>query len=1316
MGWRVATDIGGTFTDLAAVGPDGRLVLAKAPTTYPDFERGVLAALRRAGREAAPGAGAPGAEGALPVASFVHGTTLVINALTERRGVRTGLLTTAGFRDVLAIGRGNRPDLFNYGYRKPEPFVPRPLRLEARERLDPSGAVLEPLAEDDVRAAARAFREAGVQAVAVCFLHSYANPEHERRAGAILAEELPGAEITLSHAITREWREYERTSTAVLNAYVQPAVARYLDRLDRALPPGARRLLMHSAGGSMTFARGREAPITLVESGPVGGVLGALALGRALGEENVITLDVGGTTVKTALIEGGRLAVTTDYAIERTPQSAGYPIRVPVVDVVELGAGGGSVAWLDETGVLRVGPRSAGADPGPACYGRGGTEPTVTDAHLLAGRIDPERFLGGEMPLAPERARAALAPLVRALGLGEAEVARGILRLADAQMASALHLISVRRGYDPREYTLVAFGGAGPLHAAALGRDLRVKQVVVPPAPAHFSAWGMLQTDLRWDAVRTYLAPLEPDRAAELDAVFAALEAEARRGLTDQGIPPDRVVLAREAECRYAGQEHTVTVAVPARLDAAAVAALVEAFGREHQRRYTFDLPEMPVELVTARVTGHGLVDKPRLEPLAAPGGAGAAGAGPGSERRAAAARTGERDVDFLEAGVHRAAIYDRSRLEPGATVDGPAVVEEAASVTVVPPGCRCTVDPWGNLVLRFDAGGEDQRVTGPGAAERDDPFTLEVIKHGLAAAADEMFVTLGKSSMSPIIYEVLDYACGITDGAGRLVRQSSGITGFLASLTLTVQHVLRKFGPDGFAPGDVVLTNDPYEGGGLHLSDVAVVVPVFAAGRLVAFTVDVAHWTDLGGKDLGSWSADAGEIFQEGLRFPAVKAWEAGRPNAALLDLIRANVRTPEASLTDLFAQVAAARAGARRIEALAAKYGVAALEAAARDLLERGRARALQNLAELAARAGGTWEAEDCLDDNGLTADPVPVRVRVTITPERFVVDYTGSSPAVAGSVNCPRGSAVAAARNIFIALTDPHAPPNEGTFAPVEVVVPDGTVFSAVFPTPVSTYWESSALAEDLIWKALAPRVPHRLTAGHYLSVCSVGLGGLDDRTGRPFYLLEPTPGGWGAAADRDGTSALICSGDGETYTLPVEVAEARYPVRIRRFALNTEPGGAGRFRGGLGCVREYEFLNSAGFISAHFGRHKFPPWGVEGGRPGTPNRVEVVRRGEAEPCLVAGKLHRFPLARGDVVRLITGCGGGWGDPRDRDPARVAADVRDGLLTPEQARELYGGGKAGHRPAPPGASPAAKTWPSTWSWPAARRPGTPVAGRRS
>ena len=686
---RVATDIGGTFTDLVWIDEQtGELGISKASTTPHDLAQGVLDTVAGAGVSLAA------------VSEFVHGTTVVINALTERNGARTALVTTAGFRDVLEIGRGNRPDMYNLVSRKPEPFVPRRHRFEVRERVDRHGTVLTPLQLDDVAPVAEACRAAGIEAVAVCFLHGYAHPAHERAVGARLAELLPGVPVTLSSDVTREWREYERSSTAVLNAYVQPRVERYLDELQQRLAAGglARPLhLMQSSAGTASLAAARARPITMVESGPAGGIVGAARIGVRIGEPNVIYLDIGGTTAKCSLILDGQVATTTEYRIDWRPDFAGYPVMVPVVDIVEIGAGGGSIAWVDAGGSIRVGPQSAGADPGPACYERGGTRPTVTDAKLVAGVLDAEYFLGGALTVSRAAAERALAELGAPLGLSPAALANGIIRLVNANMINALKLVSVRRGHDPRDFVLVVGGGGGAMHAAALGAELQVRAVVVPPHSGVFSAWGMSMTAPRFDVVQTRIARLGATgaTAADLTALFEALEAEAAAAVVDEGIAPRVVACERAADMRYVGQEHAVRVPVAPGPGPVDLAAIERDFHAAHLQKYTFELQGDPVEIVTYHVTAFGPAP---AEPASAaapdPAGAPSPSAVPQPKSR--------RPVDFDVDGVHDTPVYERSALTPGAVLAGPLVVEEPTTTTLVHPGQTLTADAFGNLVIRF--------------------------------------------------------------------------------------------------------------------------------------------------------------------------------------------------------------------------------------------------------------------------------------------------------------------------------------------------------------------------------------------------------------------------------------------------------------------------------------------------------------------------------------------------------------------------------------------------------------------------------------
>lgn len=550
------------------------------------------------------------------------------------------------------------------------------------------------------------------------------------------------------------------------------------------------------------------------------------------------------------------------------------------------------------------------------------------------------------------------------------------------------------------------------------------------------------------------------------------------------------------------------------------------------------------------------------------------------------------------------------------------------------------------------------------------DPFTLEVIKSFLLAVGDEMFAAQQRTSMSPIVYEVLDFAAGMTDAHGNMITQGNGVTMFLATLSGTVRDILRRFEGE-IEPGDVFMANDPYRGGGTHLCDVAIVMPVFAEQRLVGFVGNKAHWTEVGGKDPGSYTTDATEIYQEGLQLPAVKLYSRDRLNQALVDVLEANVRLPRMTLGDMWSGIAACRVGQRRLVELCERFGAATVTRAMERILDEADARAR---AELAKLPQGVFRAEEMIDDDGMGNGPLRVCVRVEISDGRFVCDFTGSARQTRGPINSTAAGLEAAVRVIYLAVTSPTAPVSDGAFRALEVVCPPGTVFTAERPAPVSIYWESQLFVIDLVWKALAPHLPERLPAGHFLSVCGTNIGGRDPDSGELYVMVEPQAGGWGAARGSDGQRGQFCVADGETFVIPLEIAEARYPVRARRYEFHAEPGGAGRWRGGNGIVREFEILSDEGWVTATLGRHHYPPWGLAGGSDGTTNRIEILS-GEGDVLERRGKTARHPLTRGQVLRLVTGTGGGYGDPRDRPPEKVAADVADGYVTAAAARDLYG-----------------------------------------
>ena len=686
---RVATDVGGTFTDLVYFEHDpstGQQCIrtAKVDTTPPNFAQGLLDVLEKAEVDLAH------------IDFLAHGTTVVINALTERRGVKTGLITTQGFRDVLEIARANRPDYFNLKWVKPTPFVPRYLRCEVGGRLHADGREREPLALDGLPQILAAFRADGVQAIAVCLLHAYANPAHEQAVLDAIQQQWPQVSAVASHQITREWREYERTSTSVLSAYVQPIAARYLDDLDAGLRSKGYRAplyIMQSNCGVDTLAHARQIPISMVESGPASGFWAAAELGRLLDEPNLLALDIGGTTAKCSLVRNGQVSIKTDYWIERNLTEAGYPIMVPVVDLVEIGNGGGSIAWVDAFDKLHVGPESAGARPGPAAYGNGGTQVTTTDANLVLGRINPDYFCGGALVADMAAVHRAFATLSERLGLPATEIARGIVRVANDNMVNALKLVSLSRGHDPRDFTLVAFGGGGAMHAVALAQELGIGKVIVPRAASVFSAWGMTMSDLRRDLfVNRFVDTARDGALDQAQAFLGELMLQARTQFDDDAIGAGPVALQVYCKLRYQNQEHAVEVLLgPDETIEAHWATIAQRFHQLYEQRYTYRL-QAPLEIVGFHLVAVAEVGKLSLQALPVEG------------RRLESARKGQRPVDFALEGIHDAMVYDYAALEPQMRFNGPAIIEDSGTTVVIHPGNQVLVDAFGNLHISLVA------------------------------------------------------------------------------------------------------------------------------------------------------------------------------------------------------------------------------------------------------------------------------------------------------------------------------------------------------------------------------------------------------------------------------------------------------------------------------------------------------------------------------------------------------------------------------------------------------------------------------------
>lgn len=683
MSLRIGVDTGGTFTDVCAFDEsDGRVHVRKVSSTPDDPGRAIVQGVAELLEQI-------GGRQIGEISYFAHGTTVGTNALLTGRGVKTGLIATRGFRDLLELGRGRRPDMYDSQADKPAPFVERRHRMEVTERIRHTGAVETPLAEDEVRQAVRFLKAEGVDSIAVCLLYSYLVADHERRIGEIIAEEHPDAYVSLSSEVLPEFREYERLSTVVTNSYVGPVVYRYLARLRATLVENGLRPVPHvtqSNGGVIPFQTAEAMPVRLVLSGPSTGVVGAAEICAAAGFPDIITFDMGGTSSDISLVQGGKPKVTSGMELD------GRPIRSPMLDIHTVGAGGGSLGWIDSGGHLRVGPQSAGAFPGPACYGNG-EEATVTDANVVLQMLNPEYLLNGQMKIDRSASVRAVERLARPLGLSVEEAALGILRVVSANMARAIRVVSVKRGYDPRDYALVPFGGAGPLHASRLARELGMTSIVVPEVPGAQSALGLLMTDIRTDFMRTQITPLTEQALPELNSGFSLLHDRAAAWFEEEGIAEEDRGSVRRLELRYAGQNFELAVELPASdtVDAAVLAEVVESFHAAHERVYGYRSPESTIEAVTFRLEASG--ETPRVELRMDE---------PGSEDPSPA-HVSDRDTCFDPAeGFRTIPVYDRALLRPGNRIEGPAIVEQMDTTTVLLPGDSCTVDPLRNLIIRI--------------------------------------------------------------------------------------------------------------------------------------------------------------------------------------------------------------------------------------------------------------------------------------------------------------------------------------------------------------------------------------------------------------------------------------------------------------------------------------------------------------------------------------------------------------------------------------------------------------------------------------
>jgi 5-oxoprolinase (ATP-hydrolysing) len=1238
---RVASDIGGTFTDLA-LERDGRIFSTKLPTTPGQPDEAVMVGLAKLLAKT----GTKPSE----IGLFIHGTTLATNAVIERKGARTVFVGTAGLTDSLEIGLENRFDQYNLNIEKPRPLVPRPLRFGLAERIAVDGSVVETLDDAALERLAAFVRAERAESVAVCLLHAYINDAHERRVGEYLRRALPDVSVSLSSEVSPMAGEYERGTTVCANAYVQPLMARYLERLKGRLAGtgcGAPLLVMMSEGGLTSVETACRFPVRLIESGPAGGALLAASIARRLGIDRLFSFDMGGTTAKICLIDDGVPEFETSFEVDRSyrfRKGSGLPLRIPVVDLVEIGAGGGSIARIDSLGSIRIGPDSAGSEPGPACFGRGGAQPTVTDADLVVGKIDAARFAGGTMALDKAAAASAIRSAIGTpLGLDGTAAAAAIVEMVDENMANAAHIHATEKGKDIAAYTMVAFGGAAPLHALRVAEKLGIERVIVPPNAGVGSAIGFLVSPVSYTTRRTHYM-----RLADMDlAVVRRLlqdmrtDAEAQvRSAAAHGEPTEEW----KTFMRYVGQGHDVAIRLEGTPDGIASASLAAdlttRFEDEYRRQFGRTLDGNAIEIVgwaykraimrsDAETIWSAVEDAGNAAP--------------------------ETVHDLYDPALGRSVAarqLDRAAMT-AAPCAGPALITEPQTTIVVPDGFEAARDASGCIVIQR----RGKRAAQAASVQSD--LANQIMWNRLLSVVEEQAQALIRTSFSSVAREAGDLSAGAFTPDGRMVAQAvTGTPGHVNSMAQSVFHFLRAIPAECWQPGDVGITNDPWSGTG-HLNDFCVVTPTFRAGRLIGFFACTTHIMDVGGQGAGFEGRD---IWQEGLRIPIVKLVEAGVLDTKLVSIIATNVRLPQQAIGDIMSLVAANHTGCVRLERMCEEFGLDDVEALAEYIFARSAAGMREAIGALKA---GTYHAELTMD--GIER-PIRLAADMTIGDGRIHVAMSGElAPSLKG-INVPYCYTDAYASYGVRCLVGPEIPNNFASLAAVKIEAPEGSILHATDPAPVTSRHMIGQMLPDLMLGCLSAADERVAPAEGSGSLWNVRLLRQGATQKSRFITLFFHAGGVGARPGLDGLSATAYPSG--VRSIPVELAERNAPVLYLRKELRPDSGGAGRWRGGLGQVIEFRARDGGDMtLAAIFERVVNAPKGRHGGIDGTRGRVSLKSGG----ALAAKGLQTIP--GGDTLVVESPGGGGLGDPLTRPTESVRADVLAGYCSATEARDAYG-----------------------------------------
>jgi len=1270
--WRIGVDVGGTFTDLVLADATGATWVAKVPSVPADPSRGVVAAVQRI----ADDLGSSREQILKPCALFVHGSTIATNTMLEGKGAKVGLITTEGFRDSLEIRRGLREDQFNH--RKPYPpvLVPRYLRKSIAGRIDAAGNEVVPLNLDALGAIAAEFEAEGVEAVAVALMNSFLNDDHERAVADALAEQWSGEWITRSAAVSPLMGEYERTSTAVVNAALLPRIVAYLRALDSELAAlGLPRpiLLVQSNGGAASVDQLTGRPVNLLLSGPAAAV-GALNLYRqavdcapaAAGDSgNLISMEIGGTSCDVLLMSGGKVGTRDDVMV------ADYHVSTPAIDIHTVGAGGGTIAGVDDAGLLFVGPEGAGADPGPACYRRGGERPTVTDAQLALGRLRPGKSAGGTLDLDLEAARNAIQrEVAEPLGMSVEDASAGIINLVEQHLLHAVEHISIERGHSPRRFTLVAAGGAGPMHGASVASGLGCSRIYVPRDAGALCAVGMLHADVRQDFVRFMIGSIDELAVADVNAGFTDLNAQAIELMGREGFNPDDIRLQHELELHHPGQLWAIRVAVPGDvMDPVSVRA---AFEVEYQRLYGHIQHGGTIMVASLRLTAEGSTGE-----VAVSGGEQAIDQPQAIETRS---------VWHGSHGWQPTPIYDGAEIRPGHRIAGPALIEELTTTVLAGPGDILWVDGDGNFFIDV-APAAIAKTTGVEAHSAAttsselhglDPVVLALMQNRLDQITRHMGWVMTRTARSTIFSQSHDFSCFITTPDGTLVANADGIPIHTGGGGFAVRALLGRFG-GRLKPGDVFVLSDPYVAGGNHLPDWVISRPIWVDDEdgepvIAGFCCNRAHQSDIGGGLAGTYNPEATEIWHEGIRLPVLKLIDQGEVRDDVWELLLINSRTPELLDGDLRAMLGSTQIGSERVIALTEELGITAYLRYLEGVLDHAERRMRAAVAEL---PDGIYYGEDHNDNDCFKKMDIAIRVTLTVSGDDVVADFSESDPQITGFKNSSLANTYS---SVFLAIAsffDTSIPRNEGTYRCLTIIAPEGTIVNARPPAPMTM--NTVFVAHEIVhavWRALAEADPSRACAGWSKTVHGHVTARNDDGSTWVMYHWHAmgTPG---ATAERDGfvqMGHLITLGGLDLPNL--EFHEQMYPVHYVRQEQRMDNAGAGAMRGGSGVHYEADVLVPSTWSFRAEGLDTPSGYGVQGGMTGGVGLEWIVPVAEDTdgPAFVPPK---YGVRRLGPARMIadTPGGGGWGNPFTRAPELVLRDVRDEVVSVTAAARDYG-----------------------------------------